>query len=220
MVEEILAVEKYYRSFDGGLVAHATKNNPARALRQVQRGANRLSNSFNDRLFRDLFQAIFTAATARLRKFGQENGLWRFCGLHLRWTLTPDSCDGARDRRADWQRRRRVAKRRALRCATLHLREHRAPPSKHSSLHNHPLDDTRQGRHRKNSRAVWITLRYRAIYVVDGETNVWYWIGSHEDYNIFTGAQVGLLRSQWPIGGDWYLVVPLVFKSKAANLVQ
>jgi len=62
-------------------------------------------------------------------------------------------------------------------------------PSKHSSLHNHPLDDTRQGRHRKNSRAVWITLRYRAIYVVDGETNVWYWIGSHEDYNIFTGRK-------------------------------
>ena len=107
-------------------MAHATKNNPAGALRQVQRGANRLSNSFNDRLFRDLFQAIFTAATARLRKFGQENGLWRFCGLHLRWTLTPDSCDGARDRRADWQRRRRVAKRRALRRVTLHLREHRA----------------------------------------------------------------------------------------------
>jgi hypothetical protein len=57
------------------------------------------------------------------------------------------------------------------------------------ALHNHPLEDTHRGRHRKNSRAVWVTLRYRAIYVVDGDTNVWYWIGSHEDYNNFTGRK-------------------------------
>lgn len=57
------------------------------------------------------------------------------------------------------------------------------------ALHNHPLDDTHRGRHRKNSRAVSITLRYRAIYVADGDTNVWYWIGSHEDYNVFTGRK-------------------------------
>jgi len=54
------------------------------------------------------------------------------------------------------------------------------------ALHNHALDDTRRGRHRKESRAVWITRRYRAIYVVDGDVNVWYWVGSHSDYNIFT----------------------------------
>ncbi len=57
------------------------------------------------------------------------------------------------------------------------------------ALHNHPLDDTHRGRHRRQSRAVSITLCYRAIYVVDGDTNVWYWIGSHEDYNIFTGRK-------------------------------
>ena len=57
------------------------------------------------------------------------------------------------------------------------------------ALENHPLDDISRGRHKKGSRAVSITQRYRAIYVVDGDTNVWYWIGSHEDYNIFTGKK-------------------------------
>jgi len=56
-------------------------------------------------------------------------------------------------------------------------------------LDNHPLDDTHRGRHRKGSRAVSVTRRYRAIYVVDGNTNVWYWIGSHESYNNFTGRK-------------------------------
>lgn len=57
----------------------------------------------------------------------------------------------------------------------------------HPILCSHPLHDTKKGRHRKGSIAVSITLRYRAIYVVDGQTNVWYWIGSHEDYNNFVG---------------------------------
>ncbi|MGD9648538.1 MAG: hypothetical protein AB7U73_22700 [Pirellulales bacterium] len=57
----------------------------------------------------------------------------------------------------------------------------------HPVLANHELVDTKKGRHRKASRAVTITRRYRAIYVVDGSTNVWYWIGSHEDYNNFVG---------------------------------
>lgn len=35
--------------------------------------------------------------------------------------------------------------------------------------------------------SVSITMQYRAIYVVDGDTNVWYWIGSHSDYNNFIG---------------------------------
>ena len=59
----------------------------------------------------------------------------------------------------------------------------------HPSLENHELADTRRGRHRRGSRAVSITRRYRAIYVEDGSTNVWYWIGSHEDYNNFTGKK-------------------------------
>jgi hypothetical protein len=56
-------------------------------------------------------------------------------------------------------------------------------------LDNHPLNDTHRGRHRKGSRAVAITQRYRAIYVVDADVNVWYWVGSHEDYNNFTGKK-------------------------------
>ena len=34
-----------------------------------------------------------------------------------------------------------------------------------------------------------ITMQYRAIYVVDGNTNVWYWCGSHNDYDNFTGGK-------------------------------
>ncbi len=51
----------------------------------------------------------------------------------------------------------------------------------------HDLQDNNRGQHRAGSKAVSVTLRYRAIYVVDGGDNVWYWIGSHSDYNIFTG---------------------------------
>lgn len=57
----------------------------------------------------------------------------------------------------------------------------------HPVLDNHMLHDSKRGRHRRNSRAVSITRKYRAIYVTDGPTNVWYWIGSHEDYNNFVG---------------------------------
>jgi hypothetical protein len=57
------------------------------------------------------------------------------------------------------------------------------------ALENHELDDINRGRHKLGSRAVSITQRYRAIYVIDGDTNVWYWIGSHEDYNNFTGRK-------------------------------
>lgn len=57
------------------------------------------------------------------------------------------------------------------------------------ALENHPLKDIHRGRHRKGSRAVSVTARYRAIYVVEGGDNIWYWIGSHEDYNNFTGIK-------------------------------
>ncbi len=64
----------------------------------------------------------------------------------------------------------------------------REDPS-HPSLRHHELADNKRGRHRQNSRSVSITLKYRAIYVVDGDANVWYWIGSHADYNVFTGRK-------------------------------
>jgi len=57
----------------------------------------------------------------------------------------------------------------------------------HLALDSHTLKDTHKGRHKKGSVSVSVTYRYRAIYVVDGDTNVWYWIGTHEDYNNFTG---------------------------------
>ncbi len=55
------------------------------------------------------------------------------------------------------------------------------------SLAHHRLKDTKKGRHKNGSWAVQITRRYRAIYVPVGKVNVWYWIGSHEDYNNFVG---------------------------------
>jgi hypothetical protein len=55
------------------------------------------------------------------------------------------------------------------------------------ALANQLLTDTKKGRHRAGSHAVTVTIRYRAIYVPDGPTNVWYWIGSHEEYNNFVG---------------------------------
>ena len=57
----------------------------------------------------------------------------------------------------------------------------------HPALDCHPLKDTHKGRHTRGSISVTVTYRYRAIYVVDGDANVWYWIGTHEDYNNFTG---------------------------------
>lgn len=55
------------------------------------------------------------------------------------------------------------------------------------TLNNHQLTDTKKGQHRNGSRSVSVTRRYRAIYVEDDGDNVWYWIGSHEDYNNFVG---------------------------------
>lgn len=60
---------------------------------------------------------------------------------------------------------------------------------RHPSLRNHRLDDVHRGRHRAGSRSVAISKQYRVIYTLDGDTNVWYWIGSHSDYNNFTGRK-------------------------------
>jgi hypothetical protein len=32
-------------------------------------------------------------------------------------------------------------------------------------------------------------MKYRAIYVVEGGLNLWYWIGSHNDYENFIGKK-------------------------------
>jgi hypothetical protein len=59
----------------------------------------------------------------------------------------------------------------------------------HPALRRHQLQNTHRGRHRSGSWSVSVNLQYRAIYVVDGSTNVWYWIGSHSDYDTFTGCK-------------------------------
>lgn len=59
----------------------------------------------------------------------------------------------------------------------------------HPALALHQLKDTKKGHHRPGSWAVSVGSRYRAIFVVDGDVNVWYWIGSHESYNNFLGLK-------------------------------
>src|SRR5687768_1376764 len=59
----------------------------------------------------------------------------------------------------------------------------------HPSFRHHQLDDSKRAEHYPGSFSVSITMQYRAIYVpVDG-INVWYWIGSHADYDTFTGKK-------------------------------
>ena len=58
----------------------------------------------------------------------------------------------------------------------------------HPALRRHRLKDNDRGRHRQGSFSVSITLKYRALYFEDAQTNVWYWIGSHADYDTFTGV--------------------------------
>lgn len=62
----------------------------------------------------------------------------------------------------------------------------RANPA-HPSLRLHDLGDNKRGQHREGSRSVSINMQYRAIYVVDGDRNVWYWIGTHADHDTFAG---------------------------------
>lgn len=53
------------------------------------------------------------------------------------------------------------------------------------------LDDTKKGKHVPGSYSVSITMQYRAIYFLDVETkqNVWYWVGTHAEYDRFTGRK-------------------------------
>ncbi len=58
----------------------------------------------------------------------------------------------------------------------------------HRSLRLHQLKETHGGQHTAKSYSVSITMQYRAIFVVgeDG-VNIWYWIGTHGDYDKFIG---------------------------------
>ncbi|MFO0966644.1 MAG: hypothetical protein U0793_13815 [Gemmataceae bacterium] len=59
----------------------------------------------------------------------------------------------------------------------------------HPSLRHHRLKDTKKGSHKEGSSSISITHRYRAIYYQDGRTRVWYWIGSHNDFDTFVGGK-------------------------------
>ncbi len=58
---------------------------------------------------------------------------------------------------------------------------------KHRSLRLHPLKDTKKGRHATGSYSISLNMQYRALYVLDGAVAVWYWVGSHAEYDRFTG---------------------------------
>jgi hypothetical protein len=57
----------------------------------------------------------------------------------------------------------------------------------HRSLRHHALKENRRGSHRPGSFSVSINRNYRAIYLNDAGQNVWYWVGSHSEFNRFAG---------------------------------
>lgn len=60
----------------------------------------------------------------------------------------------------------------------------------HPSFRRHELADSHRSQHQQGSISISINMQYRALYVVaDDGMNVWYWIGSHADYDRFTGKK-------------------------------
>ena len=59
----------------------------------------------------------------------------------------------------------------------------------HPSLRLHRLEDNGRGNHLMNSFSVSINMSYRAIYTVVDGVNLWYWVGSHTDYDTFLGRK-------------------------------
>lgn len=60
----------------------------------------------------------------------------------------------------------------------------------HPSLRWHKLEDRKASSHKPDSYSVSVSRSYRAIYYIDAGTgtNVWYWIGTHGDYDTYTGG--------------------------------
>ncbi len=52
----------------------------------------------------------------------------------------------------------------------------------------HRLRENCVGEHLRESWSVSITMRLRAIFVKDGDGRVWYWVGTHAQYDRFTGS--------------------------------
>ena len=57
------------------------------------------------------------------------------------------------------------------------------------SFRAHALQATHRGRHLPGSISVSISMKYRAICRVEGDVNVWYWIGSHNAYENYIGKK-------------------------------
>jgi len=53
----------------------------------------------------------------------------------------------------------------------------------------HSLKDTNAGKHAEGIFSLSITMNYRAVYTIVDGINVWYWIGTHSQYKIFTGSR-------------------------------
>ncbi len=56
------------------------------------------------------------------------------------------------------------------------------------SLRLHKLKPHGPGNRMVERFSVTVTPRYRALFFIDGPVNVWYWIGTHADYDRFTAA--------------------------------
>jgi hypothetical protein len=57
------------------------------------------------------------------------------------------------------------------------------------SLRRHILKRNSRGKHEDGSVSISVSLDYRAIYVTEDGINVWYWIGTHADYDTFVGRK-------------------------------
>lgn len=59
----------------------------------------------------------------------------------------------------------------------------------HPSLRRHKLHNMARGPDQLDSWSISVTRRYRAIYFFDpiNKANIWYWIGSHADYDHLAG---------------------------------
>jgi plasmid maintenance system killer protein len=60
---------------------------------------------------------------------------------------------------------------------------------KHPGLRHHALKENKVGQILKSSYSVSINKQYRAIYIISNRRRVWYWIGSHANYDRMTGSK-------------------------------
>lgn len=58
----------------------------------------------------------------------------------------------------------------------------------HNSLRHHALKDTKKSKHTPGSFSVSPTMQYRAIYTPIDGINLWYWIGTHAQYKVYTDS--------------------------------